>query len=202
MLITDIEPIDKWGKNLLTEKDPDKVIDDIIEEPLRKACKVFRKKGIKTVMSSANKNNVLEDGDKPIEKADVYGSGQQFLKDRPTYEDAGKGYAWIMLDFETFSDENKDWLFSLEGRKGENGEPLGEKAIWFVNPCEMGSIKYSLKVGKIDYELLEATMPKEKIPRGIEIDERAKEFEKRHIVLAYHWRIISSTNCNIKNASK
>ena len=68
MLITDIEPIDKWGKNLLTEKDPDKVIDDIIEEPLRKACKVFRKKGIKTVMSSANKNNVLKEGEHPIEK--------------------------------------------------------------------------------------------------------------------------------------
>ena len=166
MLITDIEPIDKWGKNLLKEEEynAEKLIDAIIEAPLRTACRIFRQKGIQTVMSSANKNNVLKAGEKPIEKQDVYGSGQQFREDRPTYEDAGKGYAWIMLDFDTLSDENKDWLFSLEGRKGENGEPLGEKAIWFVNPCEMGSIKYSLKVGKIDYELLEATMPKEKIP--------------------------------------
>ena len=117
-------------------------------------------------MSSANKNNIVKKGEKPTEKEDVYGSGQQYLKLRPTYEDAGKGYAWIMLDFDSLSDENKDWLFSLEEKKGKNNEPLGEKAVWFVHPCEINNLEYKKK---------------------IEVDERLAEFEKRHIVLAYHW---------------
>ena len=78
MLITNIEPIDKWGKNLLNEEEhtAEELIDTIIEEPLRAACKIFREKGIQTVMSSANKNNVLKEGEQPVEKHDVYGSGQ------------------------------------------------------------------------------------------------------------------------------
>lgn len=70
MLITDIEPIDKWGKNLLKEEDStaEEIIDTIIEKPLRAACRIFREKGIRTVMSSANKNNVLKEGEHPIEK--------------------------------------------------------------------------------------------------------------------------------------
>ena len=131
-------------------------------------------------MSSANKNNVLKEGEQPIEKHNVYGSGQQYQKDRPTYEEAGRGYAWIMLDFNSLSDENKDWLFSLEERKGTNGEPVGEKAIWFVHPCEITTAEYCLKAGTIDYESLESILEEKKIPRGIQVDERIAEFEKKN----------------------
>jgi len=159
MLIKDIKPIDKWGRNLLKEKDYDaeKMIKEMIELPLQKACRIFRKKGIQTVMSSANGNNVLKAGEKTIEKEDVYGENELFWEERPTYEEAGRGYAWIMLDFNSLSDENKEWLFSLEGKKGKNGEKIGEKGIWFVHPCELRNVDPN------------------------------SEFEKRHIVLAYHW---------------
>lgn len=195
MLINEIEPIDKVGINLLQKDDAEKIIDEIIELPLRKACKVFRQKGIETLMSSANKNNVLNKGEKPKEKEDVYGNGQQWRYPRPSFEDAGKGYAWIMINFDTLSDENKDWLFSLEERNGQ-------KAIWFVHPCEMGNIEYDLKVGKYDYEFLKQTMPEKEIPKNIQVDPKLVEFKKRHIVLGYNWRnICNYRSCNFKNAS-
>lgn len=31
-----------------------------------------------------------------------------------TFKSEGKGYAWIMINFSTLSDENKQILFSLE----------------------------------------------------------------------------------------
>ena len=67
MLINQIEPINEAAINLL-EDDTTNIIDKIIELPLRKACKIFKEKGIETVMSSANKNNVLKSGEKTIEK--------------------------------------------------------------------------------------------------------------------------------------
>ena len=86
MLIKDIKPIDKNGRNFLKDKESETLIDEIIELPLRNSCKIFKRKGIETLMSSANKNNILKEGEKVIEKEDLYGSGQQYLKDRPTYE--------------------------------------------------------------------------------------------------------------------
>lgn len=57
MLIKEIEPINKPGVNLLQQDNTSNIIDELIELPLRKACKIFKQKGIETVMSSANKNN-------------------------------------------------------------------------------------------------------------------------------------------------
>ena len=134
MLIREIEPNDYRGINLLNIEKPESLMERIIEPPLVNACKIFKDKGIETVMSSANKNNVLKPGEKAKEKEDVYGNGQQWFLNHPTYEDAGRGYAWIMLNFQTLSEANREWLFSLEERKSENGEPIGEKAIWFIEP--------------------------------------------------------------------
>lgn len=94
--IKDIKPNASIGRNLLKAEDGDEIIDLMIEKPLRKACKIFRNKGIETVMSSANRKNVLPYGVKPTEKEDV--RGREYYLDSPTYEDAGKGYAWIMLN--------------------------------------------------------------------------------------------------------
>lgn len=58
MLIKEIKPIGKIGKDLLKEKDAYEIIDKIIEIPLRKACKIFKEKNIETTMSSANKKNI------------------------------------------------------------------------------------------------------------------------------------------------
>lgn len=185
MLVSEVEPIDKVGVNLLKADNAEAIVDTIIELPLRKACKTLLEKGIETLMSSANKNNVLKPGEKPTEKEDVYGNWQHLRDEHPTFEDAGKGYAWIMLNFDTLSDENKDLLFSLEERKGPNGESIGEKAIWFVHPFEMGNLIYQMRIGKYDYEFLRTIMSEDEIPKDIQVDPKLAEFEKRHIVLGY-----------------
>lgn len=152
MLIRDVEPNDYRGINLLNIDKPESLMERIIEAPLLKACKIFKDKGVETVMSSANKNNLLKSGEKPKEKEDVYGNGQQWFLNHPIYEDAGRGYAWIMLNFQTLSEENRQWLFSLEERKGEKGEPVGEKAVWFIEPnCfEIFNSKKGVKSPKFD----------------------------------------------------
>lgn len=185
MLICEVEPINQVGVNLLEKEDAEAFIDEIIELPMRKACRIFRQKGIETLMSSANKNNVLQPGEQPIEKEEVKAMNQDFMSETPKFDMAGKGYAWMMLDFDSLSDENKNWLFELEQRKGRDGEPIGEKAVWFVHPCEMGNIEFDLKIGKYDYNFIRQVVPEDQIPKGIEVDPKLVEFEKRHIVLGY-----------------
>jgi len=46
-----------------------------------------------------------------------------------------------------------------------------------------------IQVGHYDYEFLKTVLPEKEIPKGIEFDKRLAEFEKRHIVLAYHWAL-------------
>lgn len=179
MLLKDIEPIGKPNVNLL-DNDANDIIDEIIELPLRKACKIFREKGIETVMSSANKNNLLKDGEKKVEKEDIYGSFEKLFEGH-TFLEAGKGYAWITINFDTLSFENKNFLFDLESS-------IGEKLIWFVHPFEMtDKIEYALRIGKYDYAFLKQFFSDEEIPKDIEIDEMLIEFEKRHVVLLYPW---------------
>ena len=186
MLIKEIEPIDAVGVDLLKREDAEAIIEQIIELPLRKACRIFRKKGIQTAMSSANKSNVLKSGEEPTEKEDVYNVWTQWMFTTPTFDNAGKGYAWIMLNWDTLSDENKDLLFSLEERKGKNGENIGGKAIWFVQPCVMGSIEHDLKVGKYGYDFLRQAAPEADVPDDIQVDLKLVEFEKRRIILGYN----------------
>ena len=120
MYIKDVEPNGSIGINLLDKINAEELIDRMIEEPLKKPCQAFYKKGIKTVMSSANKNNIVPSGEKPKRKEDV--KGRWIFLDSPTFEDAGVGYAWIMLDFDDLCDENKEILLRLEERKDENEE--------------------------------------------------------------------------------
>lgn len=170
MLIAEIEPIGRGGVNLLEKDNADSLINEIVELPLRKPCSLFKQKGIETCMSSANKNNIIPAGEKRIEKQDVYGNGQEWYYPRPTFEDAGKGYAWIMLNYNSLSDENKDLLFSLEQRVDEKGENVGGNAIWFVSPHhEMFS------------DILGAS-------KEAKTDKKAEEFKKRRIILSYNDR--------------
>ena len=166
MLVSEVEPINRFGVNLLKKANGDELINELIELPLRKPCRILKEKGIETCMSSANKNNILPYGVKPTEKEDVY--GRQFYLDSPTYEDAGRGYAWIMLNYKTLSDENKDLLFSLEERNNEKGENVGGNAIWFVSAAEE---KMNPFVNQ----------------SSIETGPRAEEFRKRRGILRYDY---------------
>lgn len=106
-----------------------------------------------------------------------------------------------MINFDTLSDENKDWLFELEARKGQYGNNIGGKAIWFVQPCVFADIEYSLRIGRFYYDFVRQVVPESKIPQNIEVDPKLAAFEKRHTILGYNWRNISKTNSSFKNAS-
>lgn len=191
MLVSEVEPIGNIGINLLQKENPKDIIDKVVELPLRNACKILLEKGIETVMSSANKNNVLLTGEKPTERDDVY--GKQWFYPSPTFEEAGKGYSWIMINFDSLSDSNKDLLFSLEEKTGDNGEKIGEKIIWFVHPFTMGNLDYKIRTGQYSYEYLRTCLTEDEIPKDIEIDERLSKFEKRHVILSYNDRYPTNT---------
>lgn len=184
MLIKEIEPIKDPGSSLIGNEDAMIVIDEIVELPLRKACKIFNSKGIETIMSSANKSNVLQPGEKTIEKEDVYGTFEKLLEHH-NFLEIGKGYAWIMLNFDTLSLENKNMLFDLE-ENSENGDSI----IWFAHPSERyDEVEYALKIGRYNYDYLRQVLSEDDIPYGIEVDETLIEFEKRHMSILYPWDI-------------
>jgi len=123
MLVSEIKPIGKVGKNLLENRNAEEIIEIIIEKPLQKACKDCKSKNIETVMSSANKKNIVKKNKKVINKEDVIEKIEQHKLQ--SFTQTGKGYAWLMINYNTLSDENREIIFSLE-------EELGEETIWFV----------------------------------------------------------------------
>ena len=132
MLVKEIKPIGKFGKKLVGDDNADKIIDKIIELPLRKACKIFKNKNIETNMSSSNKKNLPKEGDKRVEKEDLK-IDDKFHYFSPNLLNAGKGYAWIMINYDTLSNENKEKIFELQDR-------LSEKCVWLV--YSMYYVKY------------------------------------------------------------
>lgn len=97
MKIKDIKRDKSNYKTIKSEKD----IDEIIEAPLRDPIKEFNRKNIITIMSSANEINVKwldEDGN------DMYQTKRDFDAVKFSY---GNGFAYIILDYDSLSDENK-----------------------------------------------------------------------------------------------
>lgn len=122
MLVSEIKPIGKVGKNLLKNKNSDELINLIIEKPLQNACRKCKNKNIETVMSSCNKKNIVKE-EKRIKKCDIE---QNIFKNKnQTFLELGKGYAWIMINYNSLSDDNKKLFFELE-------KEFGEEVICFV----------------------------------------------------------------------
>ena len=167
MLVKEVKPIGKVGKKLLENKDADKIIETIIERPLQKACKRFKDLNIETSMSSANKNNIVKKNKIRVNKQDVIEKANK--NKTQTFLRAGKGYAWIMLNYNTLSDENKEVLFNME-------EQLGEVSVWFVksNYVEViNSIRKPFRLKPIV----------EKFD-----DKYAEKFQEKQLVLMYNNR--------------
>ena len=146
MLVSEIKPIGKFGKNMLENENADDLISRIIEKRLQEACRECKNKNIETVMSSANKNNIVKYNEKRIDKKDLV----QMLKKNKLldFSYAGKGYAWIMINYNTLSDENREILFSLEN-------DLGEDSIWFVKENytdAMNFLRRKFKIKEIKQE--------------------------------------------------
>ena len=84
-----------------------------------------------------------------------------------SFTEAGKGYAWLMINYNTLSDENRKILFELE-------KELGEDTIWFVKSNyvdAMNAIRKRLKM-----KLMVETFN----------DKYADEFKKRQLLLMYN----------------
>ena len=103
MLVKEVKRSGKIGRNLLKDKSPEEIIELIIEKPLQKACKTCVKKNIETVMSSANSKNVLKPKEERLDRKDVVEKAKTKLFQN--FNVAGKGYAWIMINYNTLSDE-------------------------------------------------------------------------------------------------
>lgn len=165
MLVREVKKIGKVGKNLLENKDANEIIELIIEKPLQKACKECKEKKIETVMSSANKNNIIKKGKERINKKEVIEDAKKHKIQ--SFTEAGKGYAWLMINYNTLSDENRKILFELE-------KELGEDTIWFVKSNyvdAMNAIRKRLKM-----KLMVETFN----------DKYADEFKKRQLLLMYN----------------
>lgn len=165
MLVSEVKPIGKVGKNLLENKNADEIIKAIIEKPMQKACIACKNKNIETSMSSANCKNLVKKGKKRINKQDVL---EKLNKNKTqTFLEAGKGYAWIMLNYNTLSDENREILFSLE-------ETLGDDSIWFVKSCYVETMNKIRKPFKL--KPLEENFD----------DTYADKFKEKQLILMYN----------------
>ena len=94
--------------------------DLFVEQPVREACRVLNKKNIKTIMSSANREDV-KNKDVP-EKA----PGALLYIGQSVHFSIGNGYAWIMIDYDRLSHANKEIMNSLNS--GDTVIPLSEEA--------------------------------------------------------------------------
>lgn len=164
MLVSEIKPIGKFGKNMLENEEADELIYRIIEKPLQNACKACKDKNIETVMSSANKNNIMTRKQKRINKLEL----KQMLQKNKllNFEYVGKGYAWIMINYNTLSDENRKRAFDLENE-------LGEDSVLFVKENYTDTknfIRRKLKLKEVEQ---------------VFDDKYADEFKKRQLKLVY-----------------
>lgn len=165
MLVYEIKPIGKVGKNLLENKNADEIIETIIEKPMQKACKAFKNKNIETSMSSANRKNIVLKNNAFVNKKNIVIKNKQGKY--PTFIQAGKGYAWIMLNYNSLSDENRDILFSMQ-------ENMGEDSIWFAKSCYVETMNKMRKVFRLE-PLTEKFN-----------DIYAEKFKQKQVVLMYN----------------
>ena len=115
--LIDVEPNGADGsKDLNISED---LYDLFIEYPVRKACHDLNDLGFKTIMSSANKNDAMSAGEPDkVNKVGIIGPNEHFS--------IGNGYTWIMIDFESISEENKRIIEAL--RNGEIPIELNDDA--------------------------------------------------------------------------
>lgn len=93
--VKDVNPIKFDGKIKLSDEVS---FYTCIELPLINAVKELNDMGMTTLMSSANKIDVSKRNE-PIKELTNHGNGEHF--------NLGNGYSWIMIDWESLSDENK-----------------------------------------------------------------------------------------------
>lgn len=129
ILVKNIEPIRFDGE---IDIDDEMALYMCIESPVRNACMSLNEMGITTLMSSANKIDV----ESRNQKIDYYQSTEHF--------NIGNGYAWIMIDWETLSQDNKQKLIMLNNGTIPIELSDKEKAN-LVHNCEINKCTVSQK---------------------------------------------------------
>ena len=165
MYVNEVKRIGKVGKKLLENKNANEIIETIIEKPLQKACKACKEKNIETVMSSANKNNLLKRKQIRVTRAEYKEKEKKNILQ--TFLEVGKGCAWLMINYNTLSDENKEIFFSLEKEDGED-------TIWFVKSSYIEFLNLFRKPLKL----------KEKVETFD--DKYANQFKERQLLMMYN----------------
>ena len=165
MLISEVKRIGKVGKKLLENKDADQIIEAIIEKPLQKACKACKEKKIETVMSSANKKNLLKKKQERVKRVDYKEREKKNILQN--FLEVGKGCAWLMINYNTLSGENKEIIFLLE-------KEYGEDTIWFVKSSYIEFLNLFRKTLKL----------KEKVETFD--DKYAEQFKERQLLMMYN----------------
>lgn len=165
MLVSEVKRIGKVGKKLLENKNADQIIETIIEKPLQKVCKDCKEKNIETVMSSANKKNLLKKKQVRVTRAEYKEKEKKNILQ--TFLEVGKGCAWLMINYNTLSDENRKIFFDLE-------KEYGEDTIWFVKSSYIEFLNLFRKPLKL----------KEKVETFN--DKYANEFKQRQLLMMYN----------------
>ena len=125
VLVLDVEPINFNGQIKLD----DMSLYMCIERPVRETCKALSDKGIMTLMSSANTNDVKT----RYTKIDTYRHLSGF---GDGHFNIGNGYAWVMIDWASLSQENKQLFTQLNS--GEIQIPLTEtEKASFEHNCKI-----------------------------------------------------------------
>ena len=159
-LILDVEPIGFDGQIKLD----DMSLYMCIERPVRETCKALSDKGIMTLMSSANTNDVKT----RYTKIDTYRHLSGF---GDGHFNIGNGYAWVMIDWASLSKENKQLFTQLNS--GEIQIPLTEtEKASFEHNCKINQfpIKQSELVKFFEivdyYKLMKGQITPNQLPQS------------------------------------
>lgn len=126
LLVKDVQPINFDGEISLEDE---VTLDVCIELPVRESCRTLNDLGIITLMSSANREDVKRKDEKV----------QQLTNFQNEHYNIGNGYAWIMIDWQSLSEENKKIIIGLNS--GQESIVLSEKdRIRFIHNCEVNNI--------------------------------------------------------------
>lgn len=107
--IEEINPI--WADKVTILEVED--LDGVVELPLLNACKELFKKNIRTIMSSCNKYNLL--GYEEYAHQEEYNL-TSIMRQLYAY---GEGYAYIMIDYDSLDEENKNIIHQMYDEHNE-----------------------------------------------------------------------------------
>jgi len=188
--IMDINPNNADGSKKISKINSDGY-DLFIEYPVREACRILNEKGIKTIMSSANKEDALSKDVPEIENGTLnIGPNQNYP--------IGNGYAWIMIDYKSLTAENKNIINSLNN--GEIAIELSEDAqkrfvnnciVNKVNPLQSELVKLYRVVDYNHYEREKMMESHRKRFRLVEEKEKSQDYFDLKANLLQHWNSLS-----------